>query len=142
MQVGLQRRAIVVTMALIWHRYIRRLKILSQQVKLFNGYFLRHPILDLAQTGYLDQNDGYNEAWIGLSNTIDVNTYQWSDGTPFDYDGWAPNRPGVIGKPRCVPISADHIQDYESDYQLWYDLSCSSSMRAYVCKKSSYVNSC
>ncbi|GBO37463.1 hypothetical protein AVEN_15381-1, partial [Araneus ventricosus] len=46
--------------------------------------------------------------WIGLHLDPVTETYKWSDGSPLDYENWAPGHPNHRDKRlRCVAMNAD-----------------------------------
>ena len=67
-------------------------------------------------------------AWIGGRRELgNWNNWVWLDGTPWDYDNWAPGAPNG-GNENCIRM-------YESDPDgRWNDIECGEE-RTFVCKK-------
>ncbi|VDK61895.1 unnamed protein product [Cylicostephanus goldi] len=64
-------------------------------------------VADLAKTG-LNWSDKNHLTWIGLRRADYLNGFDWfwTDGTPVDFQAWAPNEPdNSYGKERCVQVT-------------------------------------
>jgi len=61
--------------------------------------------------------------WIGLHDKNKNDTYEWTDGTPFDYENWYSGEPD-LGDEDCVEIGTT---------DRWYDFDCTAK-RGVVCK--------
>ncbi|KAI2660765.1 C-type lectin [Labeo rohita] len=53
----------------------------------------------------MDQNGGRTRAWLGGRRIVGTNTFIWSDGTWWNYYGWARGEPNNInGRENCVEM--------------------------------------
>ena len=73
--------------------------------------------------------------WIGLSDTANNGVYVWTDGTPYDYENFAPGQPDNTGGESCF-----HFLDQSYGAPTWNDYSCSSTtfgsiITSYICQK-------
>ena len=73
--------------------------------------------------------------WIGLSDTADSGDYVWTDGTPFDYENFAPGQPSYLSETCFLFL------DTSSGAPAWNDYDCSSNIHgsmltSYICRKS------
>ncbi|RCN36227.1 lectin C-type domain protein, partial [Ancylostoma caninum] len=79
--------------------------------------------------------------WIGLRkpNYPANATWAWTDGSDVDYFNWAHGKPAdITGLQNCAQIYTDSLDKNpakDTDFRRWNDIQCSTSMRAYVCKK-------
>ncbi|XP_073712929.1 C-type isolectin Sp-CL4-like [Misgurnus anguillicaudatus] len=60
--------------------------------------------------------------WIGGTDAVTEGTWQWSDGTPFDWTFWSPGQPDNRGEEDCMSV----------DKGLAYDENCSKRL-PFVC---------
>ena len=94
--------------------------------------------LAISRDGNAKSNQYDQYTWIGLfTKTNDNSVYQWSDGSPVNYNNWIPGEPNNPGTEKCVNLWYDR-----SDITLhnhWDNSGCASSMRNYVCKKPATV---
>jgi hypothetical protein len=67
-----------------------------------------------------------DEWYVGLNDLAAEGTYAWTDGTPFDYVGWAGGEPNDAGNEDCV-----HLASWAG--MLWNDISCGVELR-YICR--------
>ena len=74
-----------------------------------------------------------NGVWIGGERN--GNSFQWIDGTKFDYTNWDGGQPNDSGE-KC--IVSTHI--WGAGKGKWHDCSCGYKL-AYVCKKPAQGNS-
>jgi hypothetical protein len=65
--------------------------------------------------------------WIGLNDLVAEGSYVWTDGTPFDYEGWAGGEPNDAGdNEECV-----HLASWAGGF--WNDIPCEVELR-YICR--------
>ncbi|KAK6042033.1 lectin C-type domain protein [Cooperia oncophora] len=94
----------------------------------------------IAQSGN-DYGSGSDLTWIGLrqADYPSKTTWTWTDGTPVNYQNWAPKQPDDDhGSEHCGQAYSDYTgkdPTKDSSYRHWNDIPCSTSMRAFVCKK-------
>ncbi|CAJ0601380.1 unnamed protein product [Cylicocyclus nassatus] len=92
----------------------------------------------LAETG-IRWEQFTHPTWIGLKQENGSNRkfWTWTDGTKVDYLAWAPNQPDNFGTGEsCTQIFADRcVNENTYPYQKWNDVSCTTMMRSFVCKK-------
>ena len=74
--------------------------------------------------------------WIGLSDTATDGIYVWTDGTPFDYENFAPSEPNNLNGESCF-----HFFDTDRGALGWNDFECNRSafdgtLTSYICQKS------
>ncbi|XP_061822472.1 galactose-specific lectin nattectin-like [Nerophis lumbriciformis] len=76
---------------------------------------------------------GSNErTWIGLQDTIEDLNFIWTDGTLFDFDDWAPNRPRTNDNGQdCVEINFNG--------SFWNDRRCGPNL-PFVCAMDSKIH--
>uniref|UniRef100_A0AC34RPB3 C-type lectin domain-containing protein n=1 Tax=Panagrolaimus sp. JU765 TaxID=591449 RepID=A0AC34RPB3_9BILA len=95
-------------------------------------------VVDLAKTGIT--MDIYNTTWIGLhtssSNTADVSSYTWTDGSSLDYSKWSEDQPDNDGE-ACVQLLSDAVTRKPYFVKQWNNLPCNRVLRNFVCKKKS-----
>ena len=79
--------------------------------------------------------DHTQQIWIGLRSA--GQEFQWSDGTPLDYELWGPRDPDLLGQAeKCVMMRPD-LQSVNDYFQKWDDWTCTQAkLRAFACKKS------
>ena len=65
--------------------------------------------------------------YIGLNDLASEGKYTWTDGTPYDYSGWAPGEPNDSG------LNEDCSQLASSTGMQWNDSWCGSELR-YICR--------
>jgi hypothetical protein len=94
----------------------------------------------------ITQADYTDFVWIGLQGNVNNDgIYQWTDGSCINYLNWAVNQPNdYADSEHCVQLMPDvdngaasywsGLGGTSSYYQEWNDISCSSPMRAFVCK--------
>ena len=73
--------------------------------------------------------------WIGLSDAANDGVYVWTDGTPFDYNNFAPGEPNNGNGESCF-----HMWHEAREELKWNDLRCDLSTGGsiqitFVCKK-------
>uniref|UniRef100_A0A914E1U8 C-type lectin domain-containing protein n=1 Tax=Acrobeloides nanus TaxID=290746 RepID=A0A914E1U8_9BILA len=70
--------------------------------------------------------------WIGLTRRN--GEFQWSDGTPVDYDNWDPT---ALKHLDCVYLMADQLNLAYTTVKKphWCDARCDGTQRGYICKK-------
>lgn len=61
--------------------------------------------------------------WIGLNDRRSEGNYQWSDGSPFDYEGWDTGEPNNAGNEDCGELRTTGG---------WNDVSCFAG-RPFIC---------
>ena len=77
--------------------------------------------------------------WIGLSETATHGTYVWTDGTPFDYENFAPSEPNSTNGESCF-----HFFNKDREEQEWNDYQCNRDswenvLTSYICQKSEFT---
>jgi cysteine-rich repeat protein len=65
-------------------------------------------------------------SWIGGHDMVTEGTYEWSDGSPWTYEFWAPNEPNDVTVEDCMFMRADGT---------WDDHDCADTWPAYVCER-------
>ncbi|XP_077438570.1 galactose-specific lectin nattectin-like [Vanacampus margaritifer] len=65
-------------------------------------------------------------SWIGLHDTVQDGDFTWTDGSPFDFEDWATNRPRVDTNQDCAVINFNG--------GFWNDIPCN-TQRRFVCEK-------
>jgi hypothetical protein len=65
--------------------------------------------------------------WLGASDTVTENVFQWTDGTPVTFGVWGPNQPDRYP-------GADCVEKRDTLGRLWFDQPCFNE-RAFVCEK-------
>ncbi|XP_068706600.1 uncharacterized protein [Montipora foliosa] len=70
------------------------------------------------------------KGWLGLSDINREGTFNWSDGTPFDFHYWAMNQPNNFRNEDCVHT----LGSLQAHKYKWNDVNCSNCHR-YSCKK-------
>ena len=79
---------------------------------------------EAVSAAYAIVNDHY---WVGLSDVTVEGGYEWTDGTPFDFTGWAGGEPNDAGgNEECVQLAT-------WAGGLWNDLPCEVPLR-YICR--------
>uniref|UniRef100_A0A914YSI8 C-type lectin domain-containing protein n=1 Tax=Panagrolaimus superbus TaxID=310955 RepID=A0A914YSI8_9BILA len=79
-----------------------------------------------------------SRSWIGLSTPDNNTTWEWTDGTPFDYKNWGINEPDGHGVQNCgimwisQPDGSEHPWANPTE---WDNLQCSAKILKNVCKK-------
>ncbi|XP_061692200.1 galactose-specific lectin nattectin-like isoform X2 [Syngnathoides biaculeatus] len=68
----------------------------------------------------------FQRSWIGLHDRVEDGEFLWTDGSPFDFDDWANNRPRINTDQDCAEIN---FRDGP-----WNDLRCG-ARRSFVCAK-------
>uniref|UniRef100_A0A1W7RBC2 Cadam10_CTL-12 n=1 Tax=Crotalus adamanteus TaxID=8729 RepID=A0A1W7RBC2_CROAD len=89
-------------------------------------------IQSLAESAYVAQLASnpprLSNVWIGLSGSRKGGNWQWTDGSPFDYQSWKRGQPNnFLSKKYCVALSLF------SGYLRWKDQPCW-FLRYFVCK--------
>ncbi|XP_070560958.1 C-type lectin lectoxin-Phi2-like isoform X1 [Ptychodera flava] len=97
------------------------------------------PLGNLVSIHSVDENDfvfslqgGANDIWIGLNDRREKGTWEWTDGTAFDFHLWQPGEPndscGLFCDENCVEMQVT------SEYaDRWNDKDCTAKRR-YMCK--------
>lgn len=78
--------------------------------------------------------------WTGLTDSNELGTFEWTDGTPLDYNNWAPGRPYQATSTTCVDFYPDWFAGQNPDpwYNHWDNgMPCDSKLRGFICKKPS-----
>ncbi|XP_030839675.1 alpha-N-acetylgalactosamine-specific lectin [Strongylocentrotus purpuratus] len=70
--------------------------------------------------------------WIGLRDTHQEKKFEWTDGTPLQYNNWKHGEPNNWENEDCVEIRNAGNNDYER--QRWNDRGCNHD-RAFFCRK-------
>ena len=78
----------------------------------------------------LQDPSSIHKSWIGAKRN--GNSFQWTDGSKFDFENWSPGEPNNQG-------GAEDCIEFDSDpghtvHDKWNDSPCSNK-RNYVCKK-------
>ncbi len=68
------------------------------------------------------------QSWIGIQDPDVEGTYQWSDGTPWAYEAWAPGEPDNTNEEDCAFMRV-------TDAGGWNDHACGDLRPAYVCER-------
>ncbi|KAK0403531.1 hypothetical protein QR680_016977 [Steinernema hermaphroditum] len=89
-------------------------------------------VVDLASDGF-PKAYPIDMTWIGGYSFRGNDVYEWTDGTPWDYDLFAPGEPNHQGTEKCINIYTDHEKPYLRN--LWNNLSCGHPLKNFVCKK-------
>ena len=82
----------------------------------------------------LDENDqvsdvfGSNNGWIGLNDIVTDGSYEWTDGTSFNYANWANNQPTN----RCLFFNCEDCVRMNSNGK-WKDLYCTNKYPRFAC---------
>ncbi|XP_061546210.1 galactose-specific lectin nattectin-like [Phycodurus eques] len=66
----------------------------------------------------------FQRSWIGLHDRVVDGNFLWTDGSPFDFNDWANNRPRVDTNQDCAEIN---FRD-----EPWSDLGCG-ARRSFEC---------
>lgn len=64
--------------------------------------------------------------WIGFNDIAIEGLFEWSDGTPVDFEQWNPGEPNNAGEEDCV-----HLPAWNAGY--WNDLACETTS-SYICQ--------
>lgn len=73
---------------------------------------------------------GRIHSWIGLE--WKENSYQWSDGSEFDYENWNAGEPNHWNEICAIMMS----ELGKSNHEKWYDVHCHSQFDSFICKRS------
>ncbi|XP_057704866.1 ladderlectin-like [Corythoichthys intestinalis] len=65
----------------------------------------------------------FERSWTGLHDRVEEGAFIWTDGTEFDFDNWANNRPRTTGNQDCAEILSQGR---------WNDRNCNSRI-PFVC---------
>ena len=57
------------------------------------------------------------EWWIGLQDLVTEGSFEWTDSTPLDFEGWSPGEPNNVGEEDCA-----HLASWAGG--LWNDIPC------------------
>jgi cysteine-rich repeat protein len=68
------------------------------------------------------------QTWIGVQDPVVEGEYQWSDGSPWGYEFWAPGEPDNTYEEDCAFMRT-------SDEGGWNDHACGDTRPAYVCER-------
>lgn len=78
--------------------------------------------------------------WIGLTDSNERGTFEWTDGTPLDYNNWGPSRPVPSTSTTCGDFYPDVPGSDTSFYNRWDNgAPCSYQLRGFICKKPSVI---
>ena len=69
-----------------------------------------------------------DQTWIGVQDPVVEGDYQWSDGTIWDYEFWAPGEPDNTYEEDCAFMRV-------TDDGGWNDHACGDDRPAYVCER-------
>uniref|UniRef100_A0AC35FJI6 C-type lectin domain-containing protein n=1 Tax=Panagrolaimus sp. PS1159 TaxID=55785 RepID=A0AC35FJI6_9BILA len=89
-----------------------------------------------------DTCNDYYQTWIGLSTSDNNTTWDWTDGTSFDYKNWGINEPNLPGIQNCVhmwtrqPCTA---LGWDAAPTEWDNFQCNTKIFNNVCKKARNV---
>lgn len=64
--------------------------------------------------------------WVGLNDLQNEGNFEWTDGTPLDFEQWSPGEPNNAGEEDCV-----HLPPWAGGY--WNDLFCGAA-GGYICQ--------
>ncbi|XP_030854325.1 alpha-N-acetylgalactosamine-specific lectin-like [Strongylocentrotus purpuratus] len=82
--------------------------------------------------GFVDDSTiVFSAYWIGLRDTIQVNKYEWTDGTPVHYYNWYPAEPNSSDEDCVEVVNAGYNDD---ERQQWNDALCD-QVRSFFCRK-------
>uniref|UniRef100_A0A914XZ52 C-type lectin domain-containing protein n=1 Tax=Panagrolaimus superbus TaxID=310955 RepID=A0A914XZ52_9BILA len=81
-----------------------------------------------------EQCDGFKQAWIGLYSNDNSLSWQWTDGTPFDYNKWGVSQPDKPELQHCVQLfsSSNQCNWHVGDFN---NFVCTIKLSSYICKK-------
>lgn len=68
------------------------------------------------------------QTWIGVQDPVVEGDYEWSDGTPWAFEFWAPGEPDNTYEEDCAFMRT-------SDDGGWNDHACGDTRPAYVCER-------
>lgn len=68
------------------------------------------------------------QTWLGIQDPVTEGVYQWSDGTPWAYELWAPGEPDNTFEEDCAFMRI-------TDQGGWNDHACGDIRPAYVCER-------
>uniref|UniRef100_A0AC34GRD1 C-type lectin domain-containing protein n=1 Tax=Panagrolaimus sp. ES5 TaxID=591445 RepID=A0AC34GRD1_9BILA len=80
----------------------------------------------------------YDQTWIGLSTPDNNTSWEWTDGTPFDYKNWGMNEPDASGIQNCVVMwirQPCSDLNWDAAPTEWDNLQCKRKILNNVCKK-------
>ncbi|KAH7678228.1 hypothetical protein AAVH_41874 [Aphelenchoides avenae] len=85
--------------------------------------------LVLNQGTYLAKKKGY---FIGLHDPLGIGLWQWTDGTAYDYENWAPQEPASSGQ--CLLVAAGtYLNDPVNP--VWSAVACDDGQFTAVCQR-------
>uniref|UniRef100_A0A914YL87 C-type lectin domain-containing protein n=1 Tax=Panagrolaimus superbus TaxID=310955 RepID=A0A914YL87_9BILA len=76
-----------------------------------------------------------DQTWIGASTKDDEKSWQWTDGTPFDYSHWEPGEPSSPGIENCIQIWTAKESDGRASAGEFNDERCQQILPYFICKK-------
>ncbi|KAK0067567.1 lymphocyte antigen 75 [Biomphalaria pfeifferi] len=85
-----------------------------------------HSFLENNDVSKLMKHEGVGLIWIGLHDSSNETDFEWTDGSPFDYQRWSKD------EPNSLTVSEDCVEFHESGY--WNDNNCN-TIRSFVCVK-------
>ena len=89
---------------------------------------------DAELSGFFSVIDSKFNYWVGLNDIAQEGTWVWSDGTPNDYQNWAPSEPNdYLSNEDCVRTIGGLIPN-----QKFNDAPCANPNR-FVCQKPHYA---
>lgn len=68
------------------------------------------------------------QTWIGVQDPVTEGVYQWSDGSFWDYEHWAPGEPDNTHEEDCAFMRT-------TDDGGWNDHACGDTRPAYICER-------
>ncbi|XP_040007540.1 galactose-specific lectin nattectin-like [Xiphias gladius] len=71
--------------------------------------------------------NSHKTTWVGGYDAVKEGVWLWSDGSKFDFKGWAKGEPNNSGEEHCMEINSDG-KDYVNDFKC-------AAQRSFVCAR-------